>query len=264
MALRWGLLRVSRLALIVIVLFAATVAVGIVGLGFYYSYKSVLSPLAKPMQLGSLLHRVHSIEYKVYVSPSGDTYYVSVAVNVSDNTTKITMTNPSGTAVGSVLLHFNATNITWALISFGGLNENLSGSNLTTYIPLILSGVSVSYNPYTGAMSVGAFPGLGPLYGLYYYSSYYGIDWKGLLQGRSSSSTVSVGYTFAPVDFNGKSFNGVIITITPTTSLFGTYGGYSISASLINLKGVPVATQLIVGTGGANYVSMSLLQVSVS
>ncbi len=255
-------MKIGRLALLTILLFAATIVVGGVGLAYYYSYRSALTLLAKPVRLGALISRVSTIQYKVYVSPTGETYYVTATVNDTDNVTRITVSNAYGASVGYVVFHFNATNITWALVNFSGVDENLSGSNLSAYVDEILTGVTTNYNPTTGTITVGFFPGLGPLYDLYYYSSYYGIDWQSMLQGQAGSSVVSVGYAFTPVKFDGKSFDGVAVTISPTTSLFGTFGAYTLSAVLVNFNGVPLAVQVVVGTGGANYVSMTVTQAS--
>ncbi|MGC9209701.1 MAG: hypothetical protein ACP5FT_00280 [Acidilobus sp.] len=255
-------MRIGKLALLTIILFAATIAVGGVGLTYYYTYRSALVLLAKPVKLGALLSRISGLQYKVYVSPSGNTYYVNVIVNSTSNVTKIDVTNPYGDVIGSIIFHFNATNITWALINYSGVDENLTGSNLTAYVTEILTSVSTSYNPTVGTVTVDFFPGLGPLYDLYYYSSYYGINWQAMLQGQPSSTAVSVGYIFTPVSFNGKSYPGVSISISPTTSLFGTFGVYTLSATVIDYKGVPLAVQVVVGTGGPNYVAMSVTQAS--
>ena len=255
-------MRIGRLALLTILLFAATLVVGGVGLAYYYSYRSTLSLLAKPVTLGGILSRISTLTYKAYVSPSGETYYVTINVNRTSNLTTITVDNAYSVRVGYVVFHFNATNITWAFINFSGIDQNLSGSNLSSYVVEILTGVSTNYNAMTGTVTVSFFPGLGPLYDLYYYSSYYGISWQSMLQGQPSSSVVSVGYAFTPVQFDGKSYDGVAITISPTTSLFGTFGAYALSATLIDFNGVPLSVQLVVGTGGPNYVSMTVTQAS--
>ncbi len=255
-------MRMGRLALLTILLFVATVVVGGVGLAYYYSYRSALTLLARPVRLGGLLSRISTISYRAYVSPAGETYYVTISVNGTGNLTTITVDNGYGAKVGYVIFHFNATNITWALINFSGINQNISGSNLSTYAAEVLTGITTNYNPVAGTVTVSFFPGLGPLYDLYYYSSYYGISWQSMLQGQPSSSVVSVGYAFTPVQFDGRRFYGVAVTISPTTSLFGTFGAYTLSATLINFNGVPLSVQLVVGTGGANYVSMTVTQAS--
>ncbi|MGC9072128.1 MAG: hypothetical protein ACP5HK_05480 [Acidilobus sp.] len=257
-----GFVKISKLALFTMLLFTVTIAVGGIGLAYYYSYRSALVLIAKPAKLGDVLLKISSLQYKAYVSPSGDTYYVNIVINATSNLTRITATNPYGNVIGSVLFHYNATNITWALVNYSGINENLSGSNLSAYVNEILTSITTNYNPTTGTITVSFFPGLGPLYDLYYYSSYYGIDWQSMLEGQPGPSAVSVGYIFTPVKFDGKSYAGVTMSISPTSSLFGTFGAYTLSATMINFKGAPLAVQIVVGTGGPNYVSMSVLGAS--
>lgn len=251
----------GKLAILTIALFAATIIVGSIGIAFYYSYRSTLLTITAQRPLGLVLSKVSSLEYKMYVSPSGDTYYVTLK-NYPNRTAYIVLTNSSGYELGFVEFGYNSTNITWIYMNMGGVKRNVSGSNMSSYITPLLTSATISYNPFTGTISLEAFPGLGPLYGLSYFSSYYNINWKDLLDGQPGSTDATVGYLFTPIVFNGKSYRGVEITITPQTSFLGTSGAYSVSAGVINLDGVPVAAQITVGTGAANYISMTLLNLT--
>ncbi len=254
----------SKLALVTIVLFAATIAVGSVGVFYYYSYRGTLINIVKQQPVGSLLSRISSAEYKIYSFPQDVTYLVKLTGFPSNDTMLITVFNQSGSEVGYLVVHYNETNVTWIYINFDSLTGNYSGSNVSTYLTPLLTSVEVSYNPLTGSITVASFPGLGPFFGLYYYSSYYNINWQATLSGQATTEEASIGYLFTPVKFEGKTYNGVEITISPTTSFLGTSGAYSISAEMIDVNGVPTAVQLNVGTGAANYVSMSLLGLEVT
>ncbi|WP_148666745.1 hypothetical protein [Acidilobus sp. 7A] len=253
----------SKLAILTIALFIATAAVGAVGITFYYSYRSTLLTLTQQRPIGSLMSRVSFLEYKIYDASTGGTYFAALRTYYN-HTAIIELSNSTGHIIGYVEFGYNSTNITWIYLDIDGLKQNASGSNISSYITPLLTSAAISYNPFTGATSLSGFPGLGPLLGLSYFSNYYNINWRELLNGQQSATDASVGYVFTPVSFNGKNYRGVDITIAPQTSFLGTSGAYSVSASLINLNGVPVATQMVVSTGGANYISMTLINITTT
>lgn len=252
-------MKLGLLAILTIVLFVATIAVGVVGLTYYYSYRRTLLALAKPLGPGYVLSRFSSLKYKVYVSPQGDTYYVDVFNFPSNDTVVIELFNASNYLVAKVLAQYNATNITYVVYESSHLTEVYKGANLSGLLPELMTSMYNVTNPVTGAVTLYAFPGLGPLYALSYFTSYYDISWASLATGSGQPSPeATVLYSFVPVQFDGKTYRGILLSISPQSSFLGISGAYSVNAEVVQIDGIPVATQLVIGTGGANYISMTL------
>ena len=258
-------MKLGLLAILTIALFVATIAVGVVGLTYYYSYRKTLLALAKPLGPGYVFSRISSLKYEVYVSPWGVSYYVDVFDFPSNDTVVIELFNASNYLISKVVAQYNATNITYAVYESSHLTEVYKGANLSGLLPELMTSMYNVTNPVTGTVALYAFPGLGPLYALSYFTSYYDINWASLVTGSGQPSPeATVLYSFVPVQFDGKTYRGVLLSISPQSSFLGISGAYSIDAEVVQIDGIPIATQLVIGTGGANYISMTLESYVVS
>ena len=260
-------MKLGLLAVLTIALFVATIAVGAVGLTYYYSYRRTLLALARPLDPGYVLAKFSSLRYKVYVSPQGDTYYIDVLSFPANNTVVIELYNSTNYLLAKVVAQYNATNITYVIYESPHPNftEVYKGANLSGLLPELMTSMYNVTNPVTGAVTLYAFPGLGPLYALSYFTSYYDISWSSLATGSGQPSPeATVFYSFVPVQFDGKTYRGLLLSISPQSSFLGISGAYSINAEVVQVDGIPIATQLVIGTGGANYISMTLESYAVS
>ena len=258
-------MKLGLLAILTIALFVGTVAVGAVGLTYYYGYRRTLLALARPLDPGNVLPRFSSLKYKVYVSPEGYTYYVDVSSFPSNNTVVIAFYNLSNDLVARVVAQYNTTNITYVVYEGPHFSEVFKGANLSGLLPQMMTSMVNVTNPTTGTIALYAFPGLGPIYALSYFTSYYDISWSSLATGSGQPSPeATVLYSFAPVQLDGKTYRGIVLSISPQSSFLGISGAYSVNAEVVQIDGIPVAAQLIIGTGGANYISITLESYSLA
>ncbi len=268
-------MRLGWLAILTIALFVATIAIGSVGLLYYYYYRQLLLSIGRTTLSPGTLDRVSSLSYNIYVSPAGRTYTVTMINDPANSTANIYLYDPQGQLLEVVQVHYNSTSITLVRLtrliytsttSRSSLNFTTvyAGSNLSLVTPALYISANVTSNPLTGGYVLAPFPGLVPLYGTSFFTSYYNISWTSLASGGEPSTMATIQYAFTPVKFDGTEYRGVSLLVAPQSSYLGVSGAYTMAADIINYHGVPVAVQITISTGGANYITASLASISLS
>ncbi|MDP8002806.1 MAG: hypothetical protein ACP5I6_06640 [Caldisphaera sp.] len=252
---------VSKATVIMIILFSATLVSAGIGLYTYSSYAKPLKALYPQPSIYDVLSKVSYLQYKIY-SPSMGNMYVILYNNITyNNGTAILYNSTNNYVMEEVTYKYNTSGLV-SLYSVMG-NETIP-INSTYYYAFYSSAFPFS-NPYTGTTTLEPFPGIGPLYAIYYIGSEYGVNWKLVSQGQpqTSSPYASINLGFVDIPFFGRNYKGIDLSITPSTTTLSSAIKFplTMSAAIVYINGLPVATQLMLSMSSANYLLFNLTAI---
>ncbi|MCE4608458.1 MAG: hypothetical protein F7B61_05825 [Caldisphaeraceae archaeon] len=255
---------VSKATVLMIVLFAATLVSSGIGLYTYSSYSKPLKTLSSNPSMFNLMNKVSYLKYTIS-SPKFGKMYVVVNNDIMGHNGTASLYNGTTNKLLEKIIYKYGSN---GLVSMKEVVGNATIPMNTTYYKAFYTSEFIFTNPYTGAKTMLPFPGMAPILGVYYIGNLYNISWKDLSSGQPSRSSpyASVNIGFVEASFNGKTYKAVAISIAPSTTAFSASATISIrlSATIIYISGVPVASQMIISTGASNYLAYNLTSIKTS
>ncbi|MGC8572943.1 MAG: hypothetical protein ACP5L0_02930 [Caldisphaera sp.] len=252
---------VSKATTIMLILFAATLISAGIGLYTYSGYSKPLAHIYPQPPLSKILNKISYMQYQIY-SPIFGNSYVKLFNNATyQNGTALLYNVTTNSVVEKIVYKYNETGLTFLGVVIGNVTIPINASNYYTFY-------TSSYyftNPYTGTSYLEPFPGIGPLYAIYYIGQIYKVDWQAISLGQAqppnSYATINMGFTDIPV-FN-KKYPGFEISISPaSTAVMPANYPVTFTATVVYIDGVSIASQMTIGVSSANYLSYTLTSLN--
>ena len=233
------------------------------GLAVYYMHVSVLKSLGGQPQLGDVLDRISSLEYKLE-DPTG-TYTVKVSNDPATRTGTIEVYK-EGELVEKYYYEYGNNQLIRLEREVGEQREALDPVD---FEEAFLTSVRFEVQPDAGITQVRGFPGVGPVYILYYLEGVIGVDWPQLLEPRGVAPPVNVSVQYVRVSSEAGSYFGarIIIQGQGPLAVFTPLGNWGLGPIVIDaakIGGLPVAVKFqytVIQETGEETVSWELVSL---
>ncbi len=248
---------------IIVASFALMILSALAGVAVYYMHVSVLKSLGGPAQLGDVLDRVSYMEYRLE-DPTG-TYTVKVNNDPASRSGTIEVYK-DGSLVEKYYYEYGNNQLLKLEREAGEQREVLDPVD---YEEAFLTSVRFEVQPDAGITQVRGFPGVGPVYILYYLEGVLGVKWASLLEPRGQRPLVNVNMEYVRVSSEAGSFFGVRIVIQGQGPLavltpLGNWGLGPMVIEAAKVKGIPVAVKFqytVIQETGEETVSWELVSL---
>ncbi len=198
---------VSKPALIVILLLAATLISAVVGYTIYHGYRAAYDALSNPVSLGEALDSIKRLEYNVTLD--GTVYFIIVKNNPVNDSGVIEVYNGSMSLLALYRYLYKEdtglVNVTYIDAKTG----NETSIDVTSFQEVLHTGVQIIRLP-TGEILLQPAPSLAPLLFLYGVGEKLNIDWE-----TTSSTLANVRWTPVNYRFENKEYRGALVLIEP-------------------------------------------------
>lgn len=252
--------------IVLAVSFVLMVVSAAAGLAVYYMHVSVLKSLGGQAQLGDVLDQVKTLEYRLE-DPTG-TYIVKVS-NEPSNRSGVIEVYKDGELVDKYYYEYGNNQLLKLEKEVGGERQALDPVN---YEEAFLTSVRFEVQPDAGITEVRGFPGVGPIYILYYLEGVLGIDWPSLVEPRGQAIPVNVSIGYVRIASEAGSFFGTRIVLQGQGlgAFFTPLGNWGLGPLVIEaarVNGLPVAVKFqytVIQEVGETTISWELISLERS
>jgi len=248
---------------IITVSFVLMVVSALSGLAVYYMHVSVLKSLGGQAQLGDVLDRVVTLEYRL--EDATGVYQVKVSNDPATRTGTIEVYK-EGELVEKYYYEYGNNQLLKLEREVGGQREALDPID---YEEAFLTSVRFEVQPDAGITQVRGFPGVGPVYILHYLEGVIGVDWPQLLEPRGATLPININIEYVRISSEAGTFFGTRIVVQGQGPLavltpLGNWGLGTIIIEAAKVGGLPVAVKfqyIVVQDVGEETVSWELVSL---